>query len=80
MKPYHISQRFQNGEIKGLERAATAFLAYRSMLILGAHELRNGRAPDIIIDPPVTDQEVQRAAYRSLPDWAKEALEGKWTM
>lgn len=68
---WQISQRFPNGEVKGIEKAAP-WLAQRSVLILSAHELKNGRAADFIITPPVDlDLGVERFA---LPDWALEEL------
>lgn len=69
---WQISQRHPNGEVKGIEKANTPWLAQRSLLVLSAHELKNGRVPDILISPPIDlDPDI---SHFNLPDWALEEL------
>jgi hypothetical protein len=69
---YYIRQHFRPDRMRVVEGHEHPEAAFRAMLILSAHEVRNGRVADFEIVPPVTCtlDEVRP----SLPDWAKEAL------
>ena len=56
---------------KWLEAHSSPRAAERAMCILNAHELRNGREPNMVIDPPL-DGPSDRPL--GLPSWAQEAL------
>lgn len=69
---YRILQRSPNGEAKCIEKAEGPYNAQRAMLILSAHELKNGRVADFVIEPPIgLDGDIERF---DLPDWALEEL------
>lgn len=66
-----ISQRRSN-KVQAIETATSPWKAQRAMLILSAHELKNGRKADFIITPP-TDLD-PNIEHFNLPDWALEEL------
>ena len=61
----------QPGRSETLEQHDNPYDAQRAVLILNAHEIKNGREPVYFVDPPT---EVSRDWNLHLPDWAVEAL------
>lgn len=71
---YYIRHYYEPGKMRVIEGHETPEAAFRAMLILSAHEVKNGRTAAFKIEPSVscTVDEVRP----SLPDWAQEVLFG----
>lgn len=57
----------------GIESHDTARAANRALLVLSAHEIKNGREPNYVIEPHV-DLDPNWGSF-NLPDWVTTALE-----
>lgn len=60
-----------------LESHTSPLAAQRALMILTAHEMKNGRTPDYAIDPPLTV--LLPLSELNLPSWALAAM-GEWAL
>jgi len=67
-----IIQTTESGEKVAVEHWDTPWKANRAMLLLSAHELRNGRKADFRIHPPI-DLRTDLAQF-NFPSWVLEVL------
>ncbi len=68
-----MAWRILDGSGRVVESHDTPRKAERAMMILSAHEVKNGRVAAYTITPPITIPST--VDELRLPDWALEALE-----
>lgn len=70
--PWQIKDKNRDGKV--VEEWNDPRSANRAMLVLSAHEIKNGREANYHIDPPIVLE--HDWAKLNLPDWVIKALEG----